>query len=115
MRNMLLGRMAFVLLAAGACGGGDEEPSPSIGGQAPAVSITGEGTTWNPDEVTVEAGDVVEWKVEGSIVHDLKGDDDVVHKAASKYSYRHTYDKPGTYSYVCTIHPGMTGTVTVKP
>jgi plastocyanin len=29
-----------------------------------------------------------------------------------KFSY--TFDKPGTYSYYCTIHPKMTGKVVVQ-
>ena len=52
---------------------------------------------------------------DGSIVHDLKGDEGVSHKAASKFTVTHTFDKAGTYRYQCTIHPGMTGTVTVNP
>jgi hypothetical protein len=29
-------------------------------------------------------------------------------------SYSFTFDKPGTYTYHCEIHPDMTGTVTVS-
>jgi plastocyanin len=29
--------------------------------------------------------------------------------------YTLTFTKPGTYTYVCAIHPGMTGTVVVQP
>lgn len=25
-----------------------------------------------------------------------------------------TFDEPGTVEYVCTIHPGMAGTITVE-
>lgn len=119
MRKMFLGLAVFGLTAAAACGGGDDgggadKPTTSAGGPA-AATIHATGTTWEPDEVTIDAGETVLWDVEGSIVHDLRGDEDVTHKAASKYKYTHTYDKAGTYSYQCTIHPGMTGTVVVKP
>jgi plastocyanin len=30
-------------------------------------------------------------------------------------SYTYTFTKPGTYAYLCTIHPFMTATVTVTP
>ena len=115
MRKLLLGFAVVGLFAGSACGGGDGDDGANSGStNAPAaVSIKGEGTTWNPDEVTVKVGDVVEWDVTGSIVHDLKGDDGIERKAASNYKYTHTYDKPGTYTYECTIHPGMVGTVTV--
>lgn len=29
-------------------------------------------------------------------------------------SFTVTFEKPGIYDYVCTVHPWMTGTVTVK-
>jgi plastocyanin len=29
-------------------------------------------------------------------------------------SFAMTFEKPGNYEYVCTIHPWMTGTVTVR-
>ena len=118
MRKMFLGVAVFVLLAGASCGGGDDngkKATTSTAGGPAAASIEGQGTTWEPDEVTVKAGEVVEWVVDGSIVHDLQGDEGVSHKAASNFTVRHTYDKPGTYAYSCTIHPGMTGTVTVTP
>jgi plastocyanin len=30
------------------------------------------------------------------------------------FAYKLAFSEPGTYPYVCTIHPGMTGTVTVQ-
>lgn len=110
---------ALLGLSAGACGGDSDpkestKPTTPASGDAAAI-IKASGTTWEPDEVTVKAGGAVKWDVSGSIVHDLKGDEGVEHKAASKYVVTHTYAKPGTYSYQCTIHPGMTGTVTVTP
>ena len=116
MRKLFLGVTVVVLLSAGACGGGDgEKKTPPTGAQRAAATIKGLGTTWDPDDITVKVGDVVEWNVDGSIVHDLHGDDDVEHKAASKFVVQHTYDEAGTYSYLCSIHPTMKGTVTVNP
>lgn len=118
MRKFLMAAAAVGLLAGSACGGGsnndDPKPSAPVGAGAAAVTIKATGTTWEPDDVSIDAGEVVKWDVDGSIVHDLKGDDGVSHKASSKYVYTHKYSQPGTYSYQCTIHPGMTGTVTAK-
>ena len=117
MRKVLLGVAVVGLLAGSACGGGGskKEPPTTAGGQPPAATVKAEGTTWDPEEVTITAGESVEWKVDGSIVHDLKGDEGVAHKAGSKFIASHAYDKPGTYAYQCTIHAGMNGTVTVTP
>lgn len=112
---------ALLGLTAGACGGGEEggsasTPTKPAGGSGEAAAvINATGTTWEPDEVTIDAGETVKWEIKGSIVHDLKGDEGVEHKASSNYEYTHTYEKAGTYSYQCTIHPGMTGTITVNP
>ena len=120
MRKVFLGLAVLGLAAGAACGGGDDKengsdkPPTSPAGPA-AATINATGTTWEPDEVTIKAGEVVEWDVNGSIVHDLRGDEGVSHKAASKYKVTHRYGKPGTYAYQCTIHPGMVGTVTVTP
>jgi plastocyanin len=30
-------------------------------------------------------------------------------------TYSHTFNTPGTYDYLCTLHSNMTGTITVNP
>jgi plastocyanin len=117
MRKVLIAVAAFGLLAGAACGSDskDEAKTPTSDnmGAAPAATIKASGTTWSPDEVSIKVGDTVEWDVDGSVVHDLKGDEGVEHKASSSFKVTHTYDKAGTFSFQCTIHPGMTGTVEV--
>jgi plastocyanin len=117
MRKVLLGIALIGLFSGASCGGGDGDgkKSPTSAAGPAAASIKASGTTWDPDEVTVKAGEIVEWDVAGSIVHDLHGDEGVAHKAASTFKVTHKYDKAGTYAYQCTIHPGMKGTVTVNP
>ena len=57
------------------------------------------------------------WTNQDSVVHDVPGDlrRDVqvgpVRETGKSYTYKPT--KAGTISYVCTIHPGMQGTLTV--
>ena len=62
--------------------------------------------------VTIKKGQKVVWKfVEGK--HNVKGKG---FKSPTQRSgkYKFVFAKKGTYSYVCTIHPDMKGTVTVK-
>ncbi|HVV37641.1 MAG TPA: hypothetical protein VHC63_13610 [Acidimicrobiales bacterium] len=118
MRKILVAVAALTMVGGAACGGGGSKKATTTtqaSGTAPAAVIKAEGTTWTPQEVTVKVGDVVEWDVDGSIVHDLHGDDGITHKAGSKFTVTHVYSKPGTYSYQCSIHAGMNGTVTVTP
>jgi plastocyanin len=118
MRKVLVAVAALGLLA-GACGDSKKSDDPktttSDAGGAPAAVIKASGTTWTPDDVSIKVGDTVEWDVDGSVVHDLKGDEGISHKASSKFTETHTFTKAGTFSYQCTIHPGMTGTIEVTP
>jgi hypothetical protein len=63
----------------------------------------------------VNAGDTIQWTNDGSVPegHDVTGDgldSGVLHSGAS---YSHTFNSSGTFSYICTIHPSMKGTVKV--
>src|SRR4051794_26488893 len=99
MRKFLIAVAAVGLLAGTACGSGSDDKkastTTSAGAVAPTVQIKAEGTTWVPDDVTIKSGDTVEWVVDGSIVHDLHGDEGVSHKANSKFTVDHTYKSAG--------------------
>ena len=117
MRKFLVAVAALTFLGGAACGGGGKEkatPTTASGDGTPGATIKAAGTTWEPKEVNVKVGQSVKWDVDGSIVHDLKGDDGLAHKAGSKFTATHSYDKAGTYAFQCTIHAGMNGTVVVE-
>ncbi len=69
--------------------------------------------TFVPDAVTVRSGQAVSWVWDDPIIHNVTGDDFRSGNQASG-SYTYTFTRPGTYGYRCTIHAGMTGTVTVR-
>ena len=72
---------------------------------------------YGPKSLTVGRGTKVTWKWVGVLKHNV-----VVHSGPSTFnsrtqvrgSYSHTFTKKGTYQLVCTIHPSMRMTVTVK-
>jgi plastocyanin len=122
---LLLACMALGLVVAG-CGDDDddggggggggeatEEPSGGGGGS----SVTMEGTAFNPAEITIKAGDTVTWTNEDSFGHDVTGDDFKSGDAGgigNGDTFEHTFDQAGTFDYVCTVHPGMEGSVKVE-
>lgn len=70
-----------------------------------------------PSSVTVDAGDTVTWTNDDTVDHDVTGDGFKSGDAgglASGDTYKHKFDKAGTFKYSCTVHPGMTGEVDVK-
>jgi len=70
---------------------------------------------FNPMDVTVPAGTDVTWENQDGEPHtvvSLTGD---FRSQAldEKDKFSHRFDKPGTYKYICSIHPKMVGTITV--
>ena len=78
------------------------------------VSI--EGFAYSPDSLTVSAGTSVSWSNDDPTQHTVSAEDDSfdsdVLDPSKRFSF--TFDDPGTYNYICNIHPDMKGTVTVE-
>ncbi|HYA97929.1 MAG TPA: cupredoxin family copper-binding protein [Methylomirabilota bacterium] len=72
--------------------------------------------SFGPANVTVAAGATVTWVNHDDIPHTVVSNDKLfkskVLDTDEKFSY--TFTKAGTYPYFCSIHPKMTGVVTVK-
>ena len=72
--------------------------------------------SFGPQELTVPAGTTVTWTNRDDIPHTVVSTDKVfkskVLDTDEKFSYK--FDKPGSYPYFCSIHPKMTGKVTVQ-
>jgi plastocyanin len=137
---LLLALLALAVVAAG-CGGGDdddgdsgngggnapsaEEPAaPSAdhdregsGGTGPGTQVSMKDIKFNPGTVTIKPGGKVTWTNDDSVGHDVTADD---FESGSPggieggSTFSHTFKKAGTYDYVCSVHPGMKGTVKVK-
>lgn len=71
--------------------------------------------TFEPETITVEAGGTVTWTNTDKAPHTATKDDDfdtgTLQMGDSK---KVTVDQPGTFAYICDIHPFMKGTVVVK-
>jgi plastocyanin len=69
-----------------------------------------------PKAVTAKVGQTIRWTNADAVDHNVtatKGEE-LKSKAFGKdgtFSYK--LDKAGKITYVCTLHPGMTGTITV--
>ncbi len=128
---LLLACLALGLVVAG-CGddddddGGDaqttEQPAEDSGGGDDAAAGGGgevvmKGIKFVPPEVTVAAGDTVTWTNEDTVGHDVTGDSFSSGDSGGLQNgdtFKFTFKKAGTFDYVCTVHPGMEGSVTVE-
>lgn len=91
--------------------------------QAPAAQAAGHqivmsGYAFGPRSLTITTGDTVTWTNQDTAPHDVKTTSAPVSfhspmlNKGGTWSY--TFTTAGTYSYVCTVHPGMTAQIVVK-
>jgi amicyanin len=121
---------SMLLLAA--CGGGGGANADSRHGMAsmampratngnaasPAVATTAVKLTnfaFSPATAQVKVGATVVWTNDDSVQHDVRFDNGGISSNVLDHddTFSHTFTKPGTYHYICSIHPFMHGTVIV--
>jgi plastocyanin len=72
---------------------------------------------FNPKAVTVKVGQKVKWVNEDTVAHNVTSQSGETIKSSTfghGGSFVFTPKKAGQIKYVCTIHPGMDGTLTVQ-
>jgi plastocyanin len=125
---LLLGGSALAVAVA-ACGGSSAGSSPtsascsagtaavSQGGSPGSTVDATDNLAFSPQTVTVNVGQVVQWKNTGQIAHTVTfsgaqsclTDDQL----GGGSTWDVTFNQAGTFAFKCTIHPQMTGVVTV--
>lgn len=98
-------------------------PSGTTGGTSASVVITISGMlgsqSYSPSPATVSVGQSVAWKNGDTVAHtatqDGSGGFDTGSIAPGATSAPITMATAGTLTYHCSIHPSMTGTLTVNP
>ena len=131
--------MVAALVAFAACGDDDDDTAatPATGGGATetpaaaspttaATATTGTGTEdgptvtvgdifFNPDSLTIKAGDTVRWVWSGSLPHSVRLEDETSPTHTGSGEFEFTFNEPGTYDYVCGVHgESMPGTIIVE-
>ncbi|MBV8927680.1 MAG: cupredoxin family copper-binding protein [Mycobacteriaceae bacterium] len=89
---------------------GSQSPAPQSG---TAVSINN--FKFDPATLTVPVGATVTWTNQDEEPHTVVAKDGSFHSPGmdTHGTYSFTFTNAGTYDYVCSIHPFMTGTVVV--
>lgn len=93
----------------GVDGGGEE--APAAGTDVAIIDFD-----YEPTPLQASVGQTVRWTNRDTAFHTVTsqgGGPLDSRKLAQGESYEATFDAPGTYEYICTIHPTMMGTVEV--
>ena len=80
------------------------------------TTITVEKFAFSPKEISIAPGTKVVWVNKDETPHTVSAaDKGFVSKALDTDDrFEYTFAKPGDFSYFCTLHPFMTGTVHVR-
>lgn len=102
--------VALVAVAAG-CGGLEQSSEPV----ATSEVTMAKSYRFDPKTIEIEASQTVTWTNEDNFTHTVQVDGQEDHKVGRRESVSITFDEPGTYHYVCTLHrKDMDGEVIVK-
>ena len=118
--GMIVGA-AVSLLLLGGCGksggGEDHGAKGAVAANEPAVRITN--FQFSPASLTVKPGTKVIWTNDDTTVHSIKDTSPLATPVSADLgkgaTFSITYDRAGSYSYICGIHQYMAATVTVAP
>jgi plastocyanin len=82
-------------------------------------TITIEKNTFNPANMTVKVGSTVRWYTRDDHPHNIEFMDKAFSTSTyllvpSKPTFSQRFNRAGIYTFSCTIHPSMQGTITVE-
>jgi plastocyanin len=69
---------------------------------------------FTPSSLKIKAGDSVTWTNSDDRDHSVTGSGISSGKISPGGTFSYTFKKAGTYTYTCSYHPRMKGTVTVE-
>jgi plastocyanin len=109
---------AITLALAGSACGSSGPAAPTASADV-TISMLGDrgNQSYSPNPTTMRVGQTVAWKNTDSTAHDAAQDAGRFATAivnAGATSAPLTMSTAGTFTYHCTIHPGMVGTITVQ-
>ena len=117
--------LAVLVAASAACGSSSMTSGPTV------ATANVQDYQFVPPTLTIKAGTEVRWNNIGTVAHTVTSDSSALFGSGQMAApgggggyggpntnggfYIHTFATPGTFTYHCTNHPQMTGTVTVTP
>lgn len=106
-------RMAFLAFAFGAALACVVAP---LAAQTAGTAVAIDNFTFAPRRLTIKAGTTVTWTNRDDIPHTVTATNRSFKSNAldTDESYSFTFSTAGEYSYFCSLHPHMTGTIVVE-
>ena len=100
----------------GGYGGGSQTATPASSASSSGTAVTLKDIAFAPSHLTVKAAQKVTWTNQDSVAHNVTATKGATFKSqnlAQGDTFTFTPKQAGTITYACTLHPGMTATLTV--
>ena len=113
--------VALLAIVLGAAVAGRTDPtspgSPTPGPTTAPIAVKIVNFAFAPQKVVISVGGSVTWTNKDDVAHTATASNGSFDSGnlSNGQSWTHTFTKAGTYAYVCTYHPNMTGTIVVQP
>lgn len=90
--------------------------SPTPGPTSAPIAVKIVNFTFSPQKVVIPVGGSVTWTNNDDVAHTATASDNSFDSGnlANGQSWTHMFTKAGKYSYICSYHPNMTGTIVVQ-
>jgi plastocyanin len=121
LKHLNTGTLAFAMFVALALLTSTHGKDSQTRGSAPVRAIKTEVAiddfSFSPNTLTLSAGATVTWTNHDKVPHVVSSADNQFKKSTvlkTGESFSHTFVTKGTHSYLCSIHPRMTGKIVIK-
>jgi plastocyanin len=123
---LFLAPAVFAIVSCGGGGGSNSSPTTPTTPTVPTTpttpatpqatdKVTVADNQFSPADIQVSPGTTVTWTwAANASDHNVSFSDGATSGNKSSGTYTRTFSSGGTFPYSCTLHPGMSGTVTVK-
>jgi len=79
-----------------------------------SIPITIQNMSFTPGAITIPAGTTVVWTNRDTVAHTVSSETFSSPALNTGQTFEHKFDTKGIFTYICSIHPNMKGTVTVQ-
>ena len=89
----------------------------SISVYAKTVTVNIQNFAYIPKDLTIDQGDIVNWVNKDNFPHTATADNASLWDSGNlslNQSFKRAFKTPGTFTYHCTIHPGMVASIIVR-
>jgi plastocyanin len=111
-----IGIMMAVLIISNSCTKSSTDPGTGGSDGPGANEVWLKGMAFTPSSITVSVGTTIKWTNKDAVTHNVTSNTGVFSSGdmGNGATFSFQFNTAGTYPYTCTIHPTMTGSVTVQ-